>query len=114
MLGLVPVLAHFMALPLDVRHVTLSTGQWMAAVMALGDAAWQLPAVWWCLLALPLTGVLNVGVSFLLAWRVAVRARGLRVKDRARLRAALWARLRSHPGSFLWPTRSPGDEGAQT
>jgi len=114
MLGLVPVLAHFMALPLDVRHVTLSTGQWMAAVMALGDAAWQLPAVWWCLLALPLTGVLNVGVSFLLAWRVAVRARGLRVKDRARLRAALWARLRSHPGSFLWPTRSPGDEGDQT
>ncbi len=107
MLGLVPVLAHFMALPLDVRHVTLSTGQWVAAVMALGQDALREPAVWWCALALPLTGVLNVGVSFWLAWRLAVRARGLRFKDRARLGRALGRRLREQPASFFWPPREP-------
>ncbi|MEY4766746.1 MAG: hypothetical protein RI907_3419 [Pseudomonadota bacterium] len=105
MLGLVPVLAHFMALPLDVRHVTLSTGQWAAAVVALGDQVWHLPEVWWTLAALPLTGVINVGVSFWLAWRVAVRARGLQGRDQARLRSALWRRLKQQPGSFLRPPK---------
>jgi site-specific recombinase len=105
MLGLVPVLAHFMALPLDVRHVTLSTGQWVAALVALGPDGLHDPAVWWCALALPLTGMLNVGVSFWLAWRLAVRARGLRFKDRARLLRALGQRLRTQPASFFWPPR---------
>ncbi len=107
MLGLVPVIAHFLALPLDVRHVTLSTGQWVAATVSLGVDAWREPAVWWCLAALPLTGLLNVGVSFWLAWRVALRARGLQGRDLARLRACLWQRLRTRPGSFLRPPREP-------
>ena len=36
MLGIVPVVAAFFGLPLDVRHVTLSTGQLAAAVGAAG------------------------------------------------------------------------------
>ena len=36
MLGLVPAIAGFFALPIEVRHVTLSTGQLAAAVGALG------------------------------------------------------------------------------
>jgi site-specific recombinase len=51
------------------------------------------------------TGVLNVGVSFWLAFRVALRARGVRGVDRQRIRRALRARLRRAPGSFLWPPR---------
>ena len=113
MLGLVPVLAHFVALPLDVRHVTLSTGQWTAAVIALGPEAWSQPEVWWGLLALPLTGVLNVGVSFWLAWRVAVRARGLHGRDLAQVRAALWRRVRTQPGSFVRPPRTEVPPAAQ-
>jgi site-specific recombinase len=105
MLGLVPVLASFMALPLDVRHVTLSTGQVAAAAGTLGWGVLDLPAFWWCVAALPVTGLLNVGVSFVLALRVAVRAREVRVKDRARLRRAIWRRLGRQPWSFFWPPR---------
>src|SRR5512145_3123098 len=36
MLGLVPALLAFVAVPLDVRHVTLASGQLGAAVGALG------------------------------------------------------------------------------
>ena len=36
MLGLVPPIAAFFGLPLEVRHVTLSTGQIAAALMAGG------------------------------------------------------------------------------
>jgi site-specific recombinase len=105
MLGLVPVVASFVAAPLDVRHVTLSTGQLMAALGTLGPAALHEPAFWWCVAALPVTGMLNLGVSFALALRVAVRARGVRLKDRARLRAAIWQRLRYQPLSFVLPPR---------
>lgn len=107
LLGVVPVFAGFMALPLDVRHVTLSTGQLMAALGTLGPDTLREPAFWWCAAALPVTGLLNVGVSFGLALRVALRSRNVRVKDRARLRAAIWRRVRHHPLSFLLPPRSP-------
>jgi site-specific recombinase len=105
MLGLVPVIAGFFALPLDVRHVTLSTGQIAAAAGTLGPEVIHHPKFWWCVAAIPLTGLLNVTVSFVLALRVAIRSRGVRVKDRARLQAALWRRLRQRPLSFLVPPR---------
>lgn len=106
MLGLVPVFATFFALPLDVRHVTLSTGQLAAALGALGLPALQQPAFWWCAAAIPLTGALNLGVSFWLAFKVAMRSRGIRVSDRGRLYAALRRRLRTRFFSFLLPTRA--------
>ncbi len=113
MLGLVPALALFFGLPIEVRHVTLSAGQLAAALGSLGSAALHQPAFWWCLAALPLTGLLNVGISFALAFRVALRSRGLRVRERATLWAALRARMRREPMSFLWPPREkPPDRPA--
>jgi site-specific recombinase len=113
MLGLVPVIAGFFALPLDVRHVTLSMGQVAAAAGTLGREVLHLPAFWWCFGAVLLTGLLNVGVSFFFALRVALRSRGIRVKDRARLRRAVLRRLLRHPLSFLLPPRPPKAEPAE-
>lgn len=112
MLGLVPVFASFLALPLDVRHVTLSTGQIMAALGTLGWPALHDPAFWWSVVAIPVTGLLNVGVSFSLALRVAIRSRGVKVQDRGRLWRAMGRRLLTQPGSFLWPPRAPTEPGA--
>ena len=105
MLGLVPAVAGFFALPLEVRHVTLSTGQIAAALGALGWGMFSEPAFWWCVAAVPLIGALNVGVSFLLAFRVALRSRGVRVADRSRIYAAIRRRLRDKPLSFLRPPK---------
>jgi site-specific recombinase len=104
MLGIVPALAAFFALPVEVRHVTLSAGQIGAALGTLGWNALQDPDFWWCVAAIPLTGMLNVLVSFLLAFRLALRSRGLKVRDRSLLYAALRRRLALAPASFLWPT----------
>ena len=51
------------------------------------------------------TGALNLGVSFFLAFRVALRSRGIRVADRSRIHRAIRARLRRRPLSFLLPPR---------
>lgn len=106
MLGLVPVVAGFLALPLDIRHVTLSAGQLAAAVSTLGVSALHEPQLWWCVAAVPLTGLLNVSVSFILALRVAIRSRGVRLGDQARLWRAVRRRLWRQPLSFLLPPPS--------
>ena len=103
MLGLVPVLLAFGGLPIEVRHITLSTGQLAAAVSTLGWATLHTPDFWWCVAGLGVTGVLNLGVSFALALAVAMRSRGITVVDRRRLNGALWRRLRRQPRSFLLP-----------
>jgi len=108
MLGLVPALLGFVGLPLDVRHVTLASGQVAAAAAALGPGVLAMPLLWWCVAGVVVTGLLNVGVSFWLAFRVALRSRGVRLTERARLNAAVRRRLRTRPSEFLWPPREGG------
>jgi len=50
--------------------------------------------------------VLNVGVSFGLALRVAMRAVDISAADRLRVYRAIRKRLREHPGEFIWPPRA--------
>jgi site-specific recombinase len=106
MLGLVPALASFFALPIEVRHVTLSTGQLAAALGALGTPVLHEPAFWWCVAAIPVTGVLNLTVSFVLAFKVALRSRGIRLADRSRIYRAIRARMRREPLSFVLPPKA--------
>ena len=106
MLGLVPALLGFFGIPLDVRHVTLGSGQLGAALGALGFDLLAHPAFWWCAAGIAVTGLLNLGVSFMLAFRVALRSRGVRVQDRRRIGSALWQRLCSQPMSFVLPPRT--------
>lgn len=103
MLGLVPAFAAFFGLALEVRHVTLGTGQVAAAAATLGREALSTPALWWCLAALPLTGALNVCVSFYLAFRLALAAQAISGVDRQRLNAAIWARWRTRARDFFVP-----------
>ncbi len=105
MLGIVPAVAAFFALPIEVRHVTLSTGQLAAAVGALGLGVMATPAFWWCVAGIAATGVLNLSVSFFLAFKVALRSRGIRLADRSRIYRAVRHRLRSAPASFIVPPR---------
>jgi site-specific recombinase len=105
MLGLVPAVALFFGLPIEVRHVTLSTGQLAAAVGALGLDVLQTAVFWWCLVATLLTGLLNLTVSFFLAFKVALRSRGIRLSERSRIRGAIFRRLRRRPLSFILPPR---------
>lgn len=103
MLGMVPAILAFLGLALDVRHVTLSTGQLAAAAATLGWDALRTPAVWWCIAAIPLIGLLNICVSFYFAFRLALRANSVSGVDRARIRSAILARLRQRPVSFVLP-----------
>lgn len=104
MLGILPVVALFFGVPLEVRHVTLSTGQLAAAVGAEGFGLLAHAPFWWCAAGIVVTGVLNLSVSFFMAFRVALRSRGIRLVDRSRIYRAIRARLWTKPLSFIWPS----------
>jgi site-specific recombinase len=105
LLGLVPALFAFFGLPIEVRHVTLSTGQLAAALGAEGLGLLRAPAFWWCVAAVGVTGVLNLSVSFWLAFKLALRSRSIHLPERRRIYAALRRRLVTRPLGFLWPPR---------
>jgi site-specific recombinase len=105
MLGLTPAIAGFFGLGLDVRHVTLSTGQMGVASATLGWDVVHQSAFWWAAAMVPFNGALNVIVSFYLAFRLALRAHNVGSVDRARIYRALCARLRHAPLGFFLPPR---------
>ncbi len=103
MLGLVPAICGFFGLGLEVRHVTLSTGQLAAALGSMGTSIFSLQEFWWCVAGLVVMGALNVGVSYYLAFRLALRAHNISGVDRLQIRKAIRHRVRSCPMSFFWP-----------
>ena len=103
MLGLVPEVALFFGLPLDVRHVTLSTGQVTAAFATLGVAQLWAWSTVWIVLGILGVGALNILVSFGLALWVAIRARNVRGPERHLFFQALRRRVLRKPLSFILP-----------
>ena len=108
MLGLVPPILAFLGLALDVRHVTLSSGQLGAAAASLGWDVLHQHAWWWAVASIPLIGMLNVGVSFYLAFRVALRAHSVTRAGRKQIYRALSHRLWHAPLSFFVPAGEGG------
>jgi len=108
-LGLAPAIGRFTGLPIDVRHVTLSTGQVAFAAAALGTILDRRVA--FALAGVACMFVLNLGVSFALALWVAQRARGVGQRERRLLRSAVLRRLMTRPHEFVLPSRQPKTAG---
>jgi site-specific recombinase len=105
MLGMTPVMGKFFGLPLDVRHVTLSTGALTLSVLALGPEALSTEAFWSAAAGIAVIGTLNFGVSFVLALAVALRARQADRSDRWRLLRSVVATYMRSPLQFFLPPR---------
>lgn len=105
MLGLVPAFMAFFGIGLDVRHVTLSAGQVAAAAVALGWDVFRESEFWWAIAGVLVIGPLNLGVSFYLAFRLALQAQSVSEVNRQLIRSAIKRRIRAAPLSFLLPPR---------
>jgi site-specific recombinase len=75
MLGLTYTLGQFSGIPVDVRHVTLSTGSLTYAVLGIGTEVMSTPAFKGACIGIACILAMNLGVSFTLAVIVALRAR---------------------------------------
>jgi site-specific recombinase len=101
LLGMTPIFGAFFGLPLDVRHITLSTGTLAFAGCTLGLEAITLASV----IGIAIIGLLNFGVSFSLALMVALRAREVTTAERAHLAKAVLRRFVRQPLQFFYPPK---------
>jgi site-specific recombinase len=101
LLGMVPVFGKFLGVPLEVRHVTLSTGSLTLAACTLGPRA---PGVVAAAVGIAIIGALNFGVSFALALGVALRARSVEHAG-VRLAVAVLKRFARSPLEFFFATK---------
>jgi site-specific recombinase len=106
MLGLVPAILTAFAFSFEVRHVTLSAGSIGVALGVLGNGALKLPEFWWAVAGVGSMAILNVAVSFALAFYMAVRSRDLRRNAVRSLRGAIWQRVFRHPLELVWPVKA--------
>jgi site-specific recombinase len=104
MLGIIPELAQFAGIPLDIRHVTLSASFLTASVATLGVGVVVTKAFVLAVLGIAGIGLMNLTVSFSLAMFVATRACDIQSPERHTIYAAVARRAMRQPLSFLFPT----------
>jgi site-specific recombinase len=109
LLGLAPIIAESVAVPFEVRHVTLSSGALAAAVGVLGPATLSSPGFWLAVAGIVAMAILNVGVSFFFAFQLALRSRDLPRLARAGIYRAIARAILTRPASLLFvPPRTSG------
>ena len=104
MLGLLPEMAQFASLPLNIRHVTLSACFLTASMATLGAGALGTKPFGLAALGIAGIGFMNLTVSFSLAMFVATRACGIQSPERHAIYRAVARRVWRRPFSFLLPT----------
>ncbi len=105
MLASLAPLGDFLGLPLDVRHVTLSSANFALALTSLNFHIDPFTLVE-TLAGIALVGFTNLSVSFALALWVALKARGADITASQGLAALLLERVRKEPARFFVPPPS--------
>lgn len=105
-MGCVPIIGKVSGLPIDIRHVTLSSGTFVFSILSLPMA--QMPWTVWGLPALGLVGIgiLNFSVSFALALMVAILSRRLPMAWLKVFFRKFGKSFITRPFMFLYPTAS--------
>ena len=102
LLGMTGFVGTITGLPLDIRHITFSTGN-----LALGLFGTHFRVtgmeVFASVMGLLLIGSVNFLASFLLALEVAIRSRGLRLRNYPYLLKSVWVYFSKHPKAFFLP-----------
>lgn len=105
LLGFSPVVARFFGVPLDVRHVTLSTGTLALAAARFGTSSFGHGWMYSAIAGIAITFVLNLSVSFLIASVVALRAYDVPRREQIRILRFLAGEVVRSPLSFVFPIR---------
>jgi site-specific recombinase len=103
LLGFTPVLGHFFGVPLDVRHVTLSSGTLALAAARFGVQSLGRSWFYHALEGLGVVFVLNLGVSFTIAGMVALRAYDVSLREQLSILRFLCQEVIKSPLRFVWP-----------
>ena len=103
LLGFTPVIGHFFGLPLDVRHVTLSTGTLALAVAHFGTQSVGRTWFYQAVAGIGVIFILNLFVSFSIAAYVGLRAYDVSRREQLTILRFLVLDGLKSPLRFIWP-----------
>jgi site-specific recombinase len=103
-LGMAGFIGKTFGIPFDIRHITISAAN--AAIGFFGlDHQVTANEIWYTFIGVMGIGFLNFAVSFGLAFLVAVKSRGIHLKDYPQFLGILWRYIKKYPQDFV---RAPG------
>lgn len=105
-LGTMGALGIIMGLPIDVRHITFSSGQFGAALSSLKFNV-PVSVFVWVAISIFLFGLINLGVSFSLTLFVTMKSRRIRFSQTPQLFKLLAKKFLTRPLDFILPLRDP-------
>ncbi len=103
LLGMASFFGKIFGLPIDIRHVTFAAGN--IAMGVFGGGLHNINYLIACLGCIALIGMINVFVSFSMAFYLAFKARNLHLSDYPELSKTVWKHFWSSPSEFFIPKR---------
>jgi site-specific recombinase len=108
MLGMSWMVGKFFGFPFDIRHITISAGNVAVALYGLGIQHVRVSYLVIIFCGVLAIGLINFLVSFSLAFLVAVKSRGVKLKDYPEFLGILGRYFIKKPLDFLRPRNRPG------
>ena len=108
-LGMASFIGDTFGIPFDIRHITIAAAN--AAIGFFGiDHLISQTELWYTIFGVFGIGFLNFAVSFGLAFIVAVKSRGIHLKDYPQFLSILWKYFKKYPRDFV---KAPQNRTAQ-
>lgn len=103
LMGMSSVVTLIFGIKFDVRHVTIASANVAYGIYGYGWSNLTISYLFQIALGLFGIGFFNFAVSFFLAFYVAVRSRGIKMRDYPEFLKILWLYFRKHPLRFFFP-----------
>lgn len=109
-LGMASSVGKIFGLPFDIRHITIAAGNTSFGLYGVGIKNIDPVFFITVFLGVLAIGFINFLVSFTLAFIVAVRSRGIHLKDYPEIITIVWKYFKSSPLDFLRPRKRMKEE----
>ena len=99
-LGMAGFIGHSFGIYFDIRHITISAANTAIGLFGMNNII-SAGELWYTLTGVFLIGFLNFAVSFSLAFIVAVKSRGIHLREYPEFLGIMWRYLKKFPRDFI-------------
>ena len=96
---------EFFGLPIDIRHITFSSGNFAYGLYGMNFII-SLENILWCVFGIGIIGLGNFIVSFGLSLWIALRSREVPASELKYLVRCVWQAFKERPRAFFFPVRN--------